>query len=402
MKLRTTAACAAAVALSAGLLVSGAAASASEPVASTGTSAATSATPTTDIPTPEWVVNRLAQLDRQPRIAVRAGDCDLSPKADCADKDMRHYKNKMKGKDMSYSDMAGSDMRGMDLRGTDFTGADLTGAKLQGAKMDGTILTGAMMKGVNLSGMKMDGAMMKGVNLVNADLSKIKLTDPMLKGAVLSGVKLKGAKITGADMRYVVVTDGQKSSRSSGPSTRARNITSIWSNATWSKVSFQHSWISGVTATNSTFRSSDFWLSGFFDNNFTGSTFYDLNRFETSLWSGNNCTSCSFGGFGMSGSQFMINNNLTSATCSDRMASDRKFMSVNAIINYSRNSQDVYVGFGTFVQYDGTVIDKNQWWFKAYRDWFNYTLGGNTLTGSTCDMPRPQGAQKYWSSARTP
>jgi uncharacterized protein YjbI with pentapeptide repeats len=254
MKIRSTAALAASVALATGMLVSAGTASAEGSASTTRTAVAPAAFDTL----PAGVAERLADLNQAPRLTVRTGSCDLSPDADCKGKDMRHYKKKMKGKDMSGSDMSNSDMRGMDLRGTDFTNANLSGAKLDGAKMDGAILDGAYMRSAKL----------EGANLKGADLKRTQIMGGNFKNANFTGADLSGVVVMKGDFRGAKFTDVKQSTRSSGITTRlggaymvfnGSNFNgTVWDGVNAFSATFTDTSWKNVRITNSDFRTAYF------------------------------------------------------------------------------------------------------------------------------------------------
>ena len=391
MKVLTAFVAAAALAVPAGLAVGPAVAATESPA-----SAAVDNAATQQNPRPAWVDERIASALQAPRMSVRSGKCDMSPGADCKNKDMRHLKGKMKGKDMSGSDMSGADMRGMDLRGTNFNNADLTGAKLQGASMEGAKFKGAMMMKVDLSGMKLHKMHMQGANIMHANLKDATISKSHMKNALIMGGSMKRIQISGTDMRRAVIVGDQKTGRSSSVVARASVTDAVIVGS-----DFSHAWVSGITNTQSRWQRNKLWLVGIENSNLSESVFDSNTFFETTYISGSNLSRSLFYG-DQWGSQFLHANDMTNTRCSDRMTTDRQFMTLDSRIKYKNDSQNVYVGNSVFQFYVGYVIDTSQWWFPVYRDWFNFQLGDNDWTGSNCPVRYEVGPQQMTSNADHP
>lgn len=257
MKIRSTAALAASVALATGMLVSAGIASAEDSASTAHTAVATAAFDTL----PAGVAERLADLNQAPRLDVRAGSCDMSPDADCKGEDMRHYGKKMKGKDMSGSDMSNSDMRGMDLRGINFTNANLSGAKLDGAKMQGAILDGAYLRSAKLEGANLKGANLERTQIMGGNFKNVNFT-----GADLSGVVVMKGDFRGAT--FTEVKQSKQSTRSSGFTTRIGGAYMVFNGSNfngtvWDGANAFHATFTDTSWKNARITNSDF-RTGFF------------------------------------------------------------------------------------------------------------------------------------------
>jgi uncharacterized protein YjbI with pentapeptide repeats len=401
MKIRVPVAGIAAATLAAGMLAIAGSASAAAPVAAA--DAATTVTPVAGIDqTPDWVKDRLASASISPRMAVRTGKCDLNPRADCKDKDMRHLKDKMKGKDMSGSDMSGADMRGMDLRGTNFTNSDLTGAKLEGAKMEGAKMKGAMVMKVDMSGMKLHKMHMQGANIMYSNLNGATITNSKMKNAVMMKTSMKKTTIKNTDMSWSVL-DGGLPAGAVRQSRVLRASPGVGVNIENSGLA--HAWWSNFNSTSSRWTGNDLHWTGFQNANMSYMYINDNSYFETTFIGSSDLRRTTFAG-NQWGSQYLYNNNLSGTECYGRQATDRKLMSLEAQIKYRNDGNDVYVGNTTYQQYVGAVIDTSQWWFKQYIGYFDLTLGGNTIdsqgVNNACDFPRPGGLTKYFSNGNHP
>jgi uncharacterized protein YjbI with pentapeptide repeats len=104
-----------------------------------------------------------------------------------------------------------ADLKGSDLRGADLHWADLRNANLKEADLSDAILFQSTLIEAELSKAKLTDANLEGVDLSSADLREAdlqganltvaKLSNAILQGANLSKANLKGAKLDEADLR---------------------------------------------------------------------------------------------------------------------------------------------------------------------------------------------------------